>query len=144
VGIQISQREQFLFRGDRSWLNHRAVYAANRLAGRHHVPGPYSGPVILCLTRDRRLRGARNYRLDWLDLVPQAGPPVFVASRNSGDMLNVPHVYELTDGINGWLSQAHAVEEDARQEAVLRLPLPEAARRARARGVVWVWRVVLL
>jgi hypothetical protein len=39
------------------------------------VPGSFGGPVVLCFTRDYVVRGSRNYRLDWLDVVPQCGGP---------------------------------------------------------------------
>ena len=63
-------RRRDLFRGDRSELHQRAVYAANREAGQRYVPGPFGGRVVLCFTRDRPVKGERNYRLDWLDVVP--------------------------------------------------------------------------
>jgi acyl-CoA synthetase (AMP-forming)/AMP-acid ligase II/thioesterase domain-containing protein/acyl carrier protein len=101
IGQMIRQRDPF--RGDRSELIQRAVYEANRRAGRTYLPGPYAGPTILCFTRDRPIRGARNYREDWLTLVPQCGAPIQVAGKDSGDMLNIPHVYELADHFNVWL-----------------------------------------
>ena len=45
----------------------------------------------------------RDYRLDWLDLVPHVGSAIYTAGRNSGDMLNLPHVYELADIVNSQL-----------------------------------------
>jgi hypothetical protein len=96
-------RHRDVFRGDRRDLCHRAVYAANRQAGRHYVPGHFTGPAVLCFTRDRERRTNRDYRLDWLDLVPQVGSASYVAGRNSGDMLNLPNVYELADIVNGQL-----------------------------------------
>jgi hypothetical protein len=99
-----------VFRGDRRDLYHRAVYAANRQAGRRYVPGRYTGPAVLYLTRDRERRTDRNYRLDWLSLVPQVGSVTYVAGRNSGDMLNLPHVYELADAVNGQLEAREAAE----------------------------------
>ena len=101
-------RHRDLFRGDRSEVNQRLVHAANRQAGGRYVPGRFGGPVVLCFTRDRPIKGARNYRLDWLDVVPQCGGPRFVAGNDSGQMLNVPHVYELSDAVNRWLRNAHA------------------------------------
>jgi thioesterase domain-containing protein len=100
-----------LFRGDRRQFGHQAVYAANRKAGRDYVPGPYGGPAILYLTRNREIKGARNLRLDWLDLVPQLGSPVWVPGRHSGDMLNPPNVHELAVVVNEALEAAHATEE---------------------------------
>ena len=104
----IQQRD--LFRGDRSELFARAVYQANREAGRCYVPGPFGGPAVLCFTADRPIRGERNYRLDWMQLIPQCGAPVYVSGKDSGDMLNLPHTYELADLVNRWLDQAHAVD----------------------------------
>jgi len=104
IGQMIKQRDPF--RGDRSELFQRAVYEANRRAGRTYIPGPYSGPTILCFTRDRPVRGERNYREDWLMLVPQCGAPIQVAGKDSGDMLNIPHVYELSERVNAWLASA--------------------------------------
>ena len=101
----IAQRD--LFRGDRSELYQRAVYAANRQAGQAYVPGPFNGPTVICLTRGRKIQGERNYRLDWLDLIPQVGAPIYVAGNDSGDMLNLPNVYELADLVNRWLDEAH-------------------------------------
>jgi thioesterase domain-containing protein len=103
-------RERDLFGGDRSELFARAVYQANRQAGRCYVPGPFAGPVVLCFTADRPVRGARNYRLDWMELIPQCGAAVYVSGKDSGDMLNLPHAYELADLVNRWLDQAHAVD----------------------------------
>ena len=103
-------RRRDLFRGDRSEIHQRRVYAANRHAGQRYVPGTFGGPVVVCLTRDRPTRGQRNYRLDWLDVVPQAGGPRYVAGRDSGQMLNLPHVYELATYVNRWLDEAHATD----------------------------------
>jgi len=102
----IAQRD--LFRGDRCELYQRAVYAANRQAGRAYVPGSFNGPTVLCFTSGRKSPGERNYRLDWLDLVPQVGAPSYVAGNDSGDMLNPPNVDELADLVNRWLDEAHA------------------------------------
>lgn len=99
-------RHRDLFRGDRSEINQRLVYAANREAGQRYVPGRFGGPVVLCFTRDRPLRGERNYRLDWVDVVPQCGSPRLVAGDDSGAMLNLPHVYELADLVNRCLDEA--------------------------------------
>jgi oxalate---CoA ligase len=103
----LAQRD--LFRGDRSELYQLAVYAANRRAGRTYVPGPFTGPTVLCFTRDRKIHGERDYRVDWLDLVPQVGAASYVAGTDSGDMLNLPHVYELGELVNRWLDEAHAM-----------------------------------
>jgi hypothetical protein len=84
------------------------------------VPGPFAGPVIVCLTRDRPIKGQRNYRLDWLDLLPQAGCPQYVAGRDSGDMLNLPHVYDLASCINRWLDEAHACDRDSEARVHIR------------------------
>jgi thioesterase domain-containing protein len=105
-----------LFRGDRRQFARRAVYAANLKVGRNYVPGPFGGPTILCLTRDREVKGPRNYRLDWLTLVPQIGAPVYMGGRNSGDMQNPPYVYELADLVNRELEAAHAKENSVRIE----------------------------
>jgi len=102
-------RRRDLFRGDRSELNQRLVHAANRQAGSRYVPGAFGGPVVLCFTRDYVVRGARNYRLDWLDVVPQCGGPRYVAGNDSGQMLSVPHVYELANAVNRWLRDAHGL-----------------------------------
>jgi thioesterase domain-containing protein len=101
-------RQRDLFRGDRSEYHQRLVYAANRAAGSRYVPGPFGGAAVVCLTRDRPVRGERNYRLDWLELVPQCGTPRYVAGEDSGAMLNLPHVYELASLVNRWLEAAHA------------------------------------
>jgi thioesterase domain-containing protein len=100
-----------LFRGDRRQFGRRAVYAANLKAGRDYVPGPFGGPTLLYLTRDREIKGERNYRLDWLTLVPQIGAPIYVGGRHSGDMQNPPHVYELADLVNKELEATQAKEE---------------------------------
>ena len=97
-----------IFRGDRSEIHQRLVYAANREAGGRYVPGSFAGPVVLCFTRDRPVRGERNYRLDWLELLPQSGGPNMVAGNDSGQMLDLPHVYELAEHVNRWLDEAHA------------------------------------
>jgi acyl-CoA synthetase (AMP-forming)/AMP-acid ligase II/thioesterase domain-containing protein/acyl carrier protein len=97
-----------LFQGVRSDLYQRAVYAANRQAGLAYVPGSFSGPTVLCFTSGRKRLGERNYRLDWLGLVPQVGAPSYVTGNDSGDMLNPPHVDELADLMNRWLDDAHA------------------------------------
>jgi hypothetical protein len=99
-----------LFRGDRSELHQRLVYAANREAGQRYVPGPFGGRVVLCFTRDRPVKGERNYRLDWLDMLPQSGGPQYVAGHDSGQMLSLPHVHELAVRVNRWLDDAHRAE----------------------------------
>lgn len=110
-----------LFRGDRRQFARRAVYAANLKVGRNYVPGTFGGPTILCLTRDREIKGPRNYRLDWLTLVPQIGAPVYMGGRDSGDMQNPPYVYELADLINRELEAVyhlHAAVAPASRRAV--------------------------
>lgn len=97
-----------LFRGDRSEMHRIAVYEANQRAGRRYGPGPYHGPVIVAFTDSRVLTGARNYRLDWLDLMPQCESPHYVPGRDTGDMLIPPNVYTLAKCVNVWLEEAHA------------------------------------
>jgi len=109
-------RDRDLFRGDRSELHHRLVYAANREAGQHYVPGPFSGRVVLCFTRDRPVKGERNYRLDWLNVLPQCGGPQYVAGHDSGQMLSLPHVYELAVHVNRWLDDAHRADDASVRE----------------------------
>jgi len=111
VCAMIVQRD--LFRGDRSELYQHAVYAANRRAGRAYVPGSFSGPTVLCFTSGREFRGERNYRLDWLNLVPQAGTPSYVVGKDTGDMLNPPSVNDLAGLLNRWLAGAHAASRRA-------------------------------
>jgi len=110
-------RRRDLFRGDRSELHQRLVYAANREAGQHYVPGPFGGRVVLCFTRDRPVKGERNYRLDWLDVLPQSGGPQYVAGHDSGQMLSLPHVYELAVRVNRWLDDAHRENPSVRERA---------------------------
>jgi acyl-CoA synthetase (AMP-forming)/AMP-acid ligase II/thioesterase domain-containing protein/acyl carrier protein len=109
LGAMIRHRDAF--RGDPSQLHHRAVRAANKQAGRNYVPGPFQGRVALLLTRGREIKGERNYRLDWLELVPQVGSAIYVAGENSGDMLNLPHVYQLADVVNSQLEAVHKEAE---------------------------------
>ncbi len=109
-------RHRDLFRGDRSELHQRLVYAANREAGQHYVPGPFGGRVVLCFTRDRPVKGERNYRLDWLDVLPQSGGPQYVAGHDSGQMLSLPHVYELAVRVNRWLDDAHRADDASVRE----------------------------
>ena len=101
--VQDTMASRDPFRRFRSGVYQTAVYEANRRAGRSYIPGPFSGPTILCITRDRPVRGERDYRPDWLKLVPQCGAPIYVAGYNSGDMLNLPHVVELAVLVNAWL-----------------------------------------
>ena len=96
-------RKRDLFQGDYRKLHHRTVHAANRAAGRRYIPGPFHGPVVLFLSRDRVTFSERDYRRDWMDLVPQAGSPIYVAGKNSGEMMTLPHVYELADVVNNQL-----------------------------------------
>jgi acyl-CoA synthetase (AMP-forming)/AMP-acid ligase II/thioesterase domain-containing protein/acyl carrier protein len=116
----IEQRD--LFRGDRSELYARAVYRANREAGSCYIPGAFAGPAVMCFTAQRPIGGERDYRLDWMELIPQAGAPVYVSGKDSGDMLNLPHVYELADLVNRWLDEAHAKN----RPASLAEPMPAA------------------
>jgi len=102
----VSQRD--LFRGDRSEQGMIAVREANRSAGRRYLPGAYRGPVVLCLTADHAIIGARDRRLDWIDRVPQAGAPQYVPGRDAGDMLNVPHVAVLAEHVDAWLTHAYS------------------------------------
>ena len=109
---QIVQRRD-LFRGDRTELDRRRVYAANRDAGSRYTPGPFAGHAVVCFTRDRPVRGERNHRLDWLELLPQSGGPRYVGGNDSGQMLEIPHVYELAVLINRCLDEAIAREDGA-------------------------------
>lgn len=106
-----------LFRGDRSEINRVAVYEANRLAGRDYVPVSYGGRAVVALTDGRVPEGTRNYRLDWLDLMPQHSSLRYVPGRDSGDMLMPPNVYALATAVNEWLEEAHT-QEGARVEAL--------------------------
>jgi oxalate---CoA ligase len=101
-----------LFRGDRRELHAKAVYEANHAAGQHYIPGPYAGAAIVVFTEGRVTVGPRNYRLDWLDLVPQCGAPRYVPGRDTGDMLIPPNVYTLAARVNDWLDDAHADTRD--------------------------------
>ena len=101
-------RQRDLFRGDPSELRKIAVYEANRLAGQRYVPGPYRGPAIVALTDGRVPPGTRNYRLDWVDLVPQCASPCLVPGRDTGEMLIPPNVYALARHVNSWVEEAHA------------------------------------
>jgi thioesterase domain-containing protein/acyl carrier protein len=102
-----------LFRGDRRELNAKAVYEANHAAGQCYVPGPYAGNATIVFTDGRINVGARNYRLDWLDLVPQGGSPRYVPGRDTGDMLIPPNVYVLAARVNEWLEDAHRAMQPA-------------------------------
>jgi thioesterase domain-containing protein len=106
LGDVVRQRDPF--RGDRSELYQRAVLVANRSAGRAYRPVAQTCPTVLCLTRGRPVRGARDHRTDWLELVPQCGEPVYVAGRDTGDMANPPHVFGLAEHVNAWLDAAFA------------------------------------
>jgi acyl-CoA synthetase (AMP-forming)/AMP-acid ligase II/acyl carrier protein len=96
------------FRGDRSEIQSIAVDEANRAAGRRYIPGPYAGPAIIALTDGRGIPGPRNFRFDWIDLVPQCGSPVYVPGRDTGDMLIPPNVHALATRLNDWLAVAQA------------------------------------
>jgi thioesterase domain-containing protein len=104
VGEILRQRD--MFRGDRSELYQRATHEANLRAGRHYIPGSYFGATIVCLTRDRPVLSNRDYRLDWLKLVPQCGGPIYTAGRDSADMMNLANSYVLAERINGCLEAA--------------------------------------
>ena len=95
-------------RGDSSEIHTIAVLAANRAAGRRYVPGPYAGPVVLALTEGRTQSGPRNFRLDWLKLIPQCGTPRYVPGRDTGDMLIPPNVDSLATCLHEWLDDAYA------------------------------------
>jgi len=108
-------RRRDLFRGDRSELNRIVVYEANQAAGRRHVPkGPYAGPAIVALTNERADSQSRNLRLDWLDLIPECGPPQDFPGRDIGDLLVPPTVHAVAAAIDRWLDDAHAGEEERR------------------------------
>jgi thioesterase domain-containing protein len=94
------------FRGDRSEVHAVALHEANQVAGRRYVPEPYDGPVILALTEGRVVSAVRNYRLDWLELMPHCGPLQYVPGRDTGDMLIPPNVQVLADRVNAWLLDA--------------------------------------
>jgi hypothetical protein len=111
IGEMATRRD--VFRGDPSELRVLAVREANRCAGRRCVPAPYDGPVALALTDGRVPTGTRNRRLDWLELVPQGGPPRYVPGKDTGDMLVPPNVYALATCVNEWLDEAHAHENAA-------------------------------
>jgi hypothetical protein len=95
-----------LFRGDRSELYERSVVEANLRAGRRYIPGPYAGPTVLCFTRDRPLRLERDYRLDWLQLVPQCGQPIPIEGHDSLSMTNLVNAPGLAEHFNEWLRAA--------------------------------------
>jgi thioesterase domain-containing protein/acyl carrier protein len=99
-----------VFRGDSSELHRIAVYEANVAAGRRYVAGPYYGSVTLVFTEGRKIVGPRNYRLDWLELLPQSGVPRMVPGRDTGDMLVPPNVATLVVRLEQWLGEAQANE----------------------------------
>jgi hypothetical protein len=119
VRDMIARRD--VFRGDRTEFHQRSVYEANQRAGHGYVPAPYGGPTVLCFTRGRPVRGERDRRADWMTLVPQCGAPVYVDGRDTGDMVNPPHVYGLAEKVTSWLDAAFADE---------RRPHPPARERA--------------
>src|SRR5262249_22912964 len=84
-----------------------AVFEANRAAAQRYVPGAYRGRTVLCLTSDSPVIGSRDPRLDWLTLLPDAAVQ-WVSGRDSGDMLEPPHILSLAHHINAWLAQVHA------------------------------------
>ncbi|HEX9835929.1 MAG TPA: thioesterase domain-containing protein, partial [Alphaproteobacteria bacterium] len=99
-------RHRDLFRGDRSELIERSVNEANLRAGRHYIPGPYAGPTVLCFTRDRPVLGERDYRLDWLRLVPQCGEPIYIGGHDSLSMTNLINAPALAEQLDDWLRGA--------------------------------------
>jgi len=99
-------RTRDLFRGDRSELNLVAVAEAQSVALRRYTPRAYDGPTAVFLTIDRPVPGQRDRRLDWLDLVPQAGSPEYVPGLDSGDMLRAPHISVLAERLELRLARA--------------------------------------
>ena len=123
VREMVLQRDPF--RGDRSEIHRIAVYEANRIAGRGYVPGPYAGPAIVALTDGRAIAGPRNFRLDWLELLPQCESACYVPGRDTGDMLVPPNVVALAERVNDWLECADARTQvgDAAVAAVAAAPV---------------------
>ena len=102
-----------IFRGDRRRLGRRAVYAANRQAGRNYITGPFNGPVVLYLSRGRRT-GTQDPRLDWLRLAPRIEAPTYIGTNDrSLTLLTSPDVYELAAAVNTALEAAHANEQNS-------------------------------
>ncbi|MDH3604658.1 MAG: thioesterase domain-containing protein, partial [Candidatus Tectomicrobia bacterium] len=106
-------------RRDSSWMARSPVYDANREAGRRYIPGPFAGPTKLCFTRGRPGKGPGDYRFDWLQLVPQAGTPTFIAGKYDGYIIDPPPVHELAPHVNRWLAEAQEATTQAEATALI-------------------------
>jgi len=101
-------RQRDVFRGDRSELNQLSVQQANYHAGMNYIPGPYRGAAIIRFSRDRPIRGDRDYRLDWLQLLPQCEGPIYVPGHDSSSMIDLTNAPHLAVQVNDWLESAQA------------------------------------
>jgi hypothetical protein len=61
---------------------------------------------VLCFTRDRPVLGERDYRLDWLRLVPQCGEPTYIEGHDSLSMTNLINAPALAEQLDDWLRGA--------------------------------------
>jgi thioesterase domain-containing protein len=103
-------RQRDVFRGNRSGLYEqfqRAVEEANLRAGRRYIPTPYDGHAILCIDgKGRAVVGHREFRLDWMQLLPRCDHPIFVDGEDAWSMMNASRAPRLANQIEAWLEAA--------------------------------------
>ena len=103
-------RQRDVFRGNRSGLYEqfqRAVEEANLRAGRRYIPTTYHGEAVLCIIRkDRPTAGHREFRLDWMQLLPRCERPVFIDGETAWTIMNASRAPRLADQIETWLEAA--------------------------------------
>ena len=103
-------RQRDVFRGNRSGLYEqfqRAVEEANLRAGRRYIPAPYDGDAVLCIIKkDRPSAGHREFRLDWMQLLPRCDHPVFIDGENAWTIMNASRAPRLASQIETWLEAA--------------------------------------
>jgi thioesterase domain-containing protein/acyl carrier protein len=95
-----------LFRGDRSglyWYYQRSVDEVHLRAGRCFIPTPYDGELVLGISRDFPIAGDRDYRLDWMQLLPRCNQPVFVDGKDKWNLMDRVRAPGLAKQIDAWL-----------------------------------------
>ncbi len=95
-----------IYRGDGYAIYRDRVSAANRRAMSRYVSKSYDGYVTLFLASDRRITAKQDPRLEWGDRASDGYSVFRIPARDSGLLLNSPHVELLAEQLKTCIEQA--------------------------------------
>jgi amino acid adenylation domain-containing protein len=95
-----------MFRGDRSEFDQRAVTNANLVAFQRYKARAYPGRAVLFLAESRAMPAHDDPRLSWRQFLAGGAEIHTVPGRDSGSMLDEPHVQGLAKQLQGCIDRA--------------------------------------